>query len=306
MNKKFEENVIQDEIYVIPIDMKLKIIICSLVLTLTGLLMNLPVLINLEEQIETAIKSYPNCQISYKKLDLSYLLPKLTLKRPTIPGNCFNNPTSSLKLDSIDTSFTIPSFIPPGLKFHSVIKGLKSEINIYPRVSAGAVDIRITKSKVNAKLINALTIYPNLLNGHLDLEGFFATKKNKLDSGVAKLSSKNLIVPAQTINFFEIPELILNKLNLVIKINKNKLSINQLLIGNESAPIRAEIKGTVTLNQRAMNLSLLNLQGKVKFSPEFMKSFAIMEMMLAKAKPVDGFYNFTLTGTPAAPKPTFK
>ncbi len=306
MNKKYEDNVIQDETYTIPMDVKLKITIVSLVFALVGLLMNLPMLGNVEEQIETAIKSNPQCPITYKKFNLSYVLPKVTLTKPVIPGRCFNNPSSSLKLDSVTTSFTIPSFIPPGLKFHSVIKGLGSEINVYPRVTAGTVDIRITKSKINAKFINAFTVYPNLLNGNMSLEGFFSTVKNKLDSGVAKLSSKNLVIPAQTINFFEIPELLLNKLNLVIKIEKNKLNVNQLLIGNETSPIRAEIKGTINLNQRAMNLSILNLQGKVKFSKDFLKSFAILEMMLAQAKPVDEYYSFTLTGPLGSPKPTFK
>jgi type II secretion system protein N len=306
MSNKYEENVIQDEIYQVPGNVKLKIVILSLILALTGLFMNLPMLGNLEDRIETAIKSNPACPVTYKNLKLSYFMPGLDITKPVIPGVCFNNPAKKLKLDSINTNFVMPSFVPPGIKLHSEIKGMNSIINLYPRISAGAVDVRITKSKINAKLINSLTNYPNLLGGVFDLEGFVSLKGENLESGVAKLSSKNLNIPAQTINFFNIPDMPLKKLNLVVKIEKNKININQLLIGSEDSPIVAELKGNITLNQRAINFSLLNLEGKIKFSPEFLKTFSILEMMLGKAKPVDGYYNFALNGTLAAPKPVFK
>lgn len=306
MTKRYEDNVITAETYQISTSFKLKIVVAALLLALFGLFMNFPMVGDLDKKLEAMIKSNPRCPITYSKLDLSYLFPKVNITKPVIPGVCFNNPSNKLKLDSVNTSFIMPSFLPPGLKFHTEIKGLNSEINLYPRVSAGATDIRITKSSINAKFINAFTAFPNLLNGLFNLEGFFKLNKNHLDSGVLKLNSENFSIPAQTINFFNIPELLLKKFNLVLKIEKNKVVVNQLLIGLEDSPIRAEINGTIMLNQRMINLSVLNLKGKIKFSADFMKSFSILEMMLAQAKPKDGFYSFTLSGTMAAPKPTFR
>ncbi|MEE2744622.1 MAG: hypothetical protein VYD54_11985, partial [Bdellovibrionota bacterium] len=129
-------------------------------------------------------------------------------------------------------------------------------------------------------------------------------KGTKIQNSTFELTSNNLSIPPQTVNNFNLPLITLNKLLVKAKLNRRGLlNIESFQLGTNDAPVLANVKGSVKVNQRYINRSTFDLKGKIKFSQQFYKKdFPILNLLLSgKQKDSQGNFNFTVRGSLMAP-----
>ncbi len=297
MKNKIQYNEILENIYGKRNIPYAKITILSIFLIILGFAANFPVKEIITTQVSKALQSNPSCPIMYDKIDVSFFLPKVTLKQPIISGRCFNNPTESLKLKNIKLSFVGPGFSPMGLKFHALVKAGKTNINLYPTISFGTQFLRIDKTAIDSSLINKITGINNLFQGKFNLTSLLNLSSTGLEDGKLIIKSKNLKVPSQKIHDFNVPELSIGNflLKAILK-DKKLMEINELIIGNENSPIIASFKGSLKVNKYNFTFSVIDIIGEVKFSQKFLSDFSIIGLFLPAKKPENGFYKLKVKG----------
>lgn len=274
-----------------------------LALFLLIILINLPVSSGLHSFVENNILKTRSCPMSYKKMELSYFFPGISLSDLSIPGRCFNNPTKTLHFEKVNFKFSFPSFWPIGIKTKLSANFKDTHINVYPRLTISGHSIQISNTDITTAFINQITPNPNMLGGDFNVKGNIELKSNQIDSAHLLINSKDLFVPAQSIMGIKIPAMPLKKFELAANVAKNQVQVKALRIGNSTADIQAELKGTLALAKSNINYSKLNLQGKFKISREVQEALPLLRLLLNGKKKKDGYYFISIGGTLAAPVP---
>jgi type II secretion system protein N len=300
------ENKTHETIYESGAIFKIKVIVISVVLFLLTTFILFPIQDNLKSLVTTALLSNRNCPIPHKKLEFSFLLPKVIITSPTLSKRCLPGLKSPVSFDKAIFKVTMPTLWPPGIKGHLVLKKDNTTINLYPKFTVLDHEVRVTKTTINGSLISDLIGQSGLLTGDLKMEGHFViSKKQQLKSGEFKVDSTNVDIPAQTVSGFNIISLNLRKMQLAGSIEKGKLDIKAFKLGTKTSQLQAQFKGHIGLMQNNIRFSKLNLNGKVRLGEKLRESVLIIGMYLKGKKQVDGFYPMSLGGTLAAPSPQF-
>lgn len=303
-DKKLSENHLSEEIYN---NRKFTMWKSILVLTLCfiiGFLFHFPFRESISKIVTAQINSIRSCPITFEEMDISFLFPKVTLVNPSVSGRCIKKPGRNLQFDSIAVGISGPSFYPPGIKFNiTMIKG-ETKLYAYPSVSFSKTVVKITDdSIIDATSLADLFEGKQYFNGSFSLESIITINSGKISDAKFNLKSNNLEIPAQNISGFNVPSIPLKTFSLLGTYNKNKLKINSFIFGTPDSPISGEIKGNVKINKITPAFSKLDLTTEIKFSENFLDSFAIIKMLLSGNPPRGGFYHFKLTGTFANPTP---
>lgn len=269
-----------------------------LILTFT-----LPVSKGLHSFIENNILKTRACPINYKKMELSFFFPGISLRNLSIPGRCFNDPSKSLRFDDANFSLSFPSFWPIGIKTKLDASFKDTHINIYPRLSISGHSIQISNTSITTALINQFTPNPNMIKGNFKVKGNIELKSNQIDSAHLLVSSTDITIPTQSIMGLKISAMPLRKFELAANIAKNQIQIKALRIGNSTADIQAKLKGTIILSKSNINYSKLNLQGKFKISRKLQEALPLVRLLLNGKKKKDGHYFISIGGSLAAPVP---
>ncbi len=267
------------------------------------LLLNLPVTSGLKALVEEKVLKTRSCPMTYKNMELSYLFPGINLEELTIPGRCYRKPSQALHFNTANLRMTFPSFWPIGIKTKLDAHYEDTHINIFPRLSISGHSIQISNTTLTTRFINQLTPQPNMVNGDFAVKGNIELKSNQIDSAHLLIDSKNLFIPTQSISGIMIPALPLKKFELAANIVKDKVQVKALRIGNSTADLQGEFKGTVALSKANIAFSKLNLQGKFKISKTIQEALPLIRLLLNGKKQKDGFYFISLGGTLAAPQP---
>jgi type II secretion system protein N len=251
--------------------------------------------------LTTQIKNNKQCPANFKSIKINYFLPSVNISDLEINGSCLKT-RDNLDIKALKLSPGFPSFSPLGLGLNTQLRDKNSSIDILSIHSFGSHHLKITSPKFDAK-----TIEP-FLNG-LSLKGIFDINSNieATNAGVKTLNllikSKNFKVPYQNINGLDIPDLSIG--NLMIKAsmkNRKKLVIDEIVVGTETAPIRASVKGSIALDKYNLKQSRLDLTATVKLSPSFVESFPILNLFLDPSKQdAQGFYKVKIGGTLGRP-----
>lgn len=301
-----EENEAPIEIYESNFTFKLKLILFTTLAFVVTLFLMLPLEDNINQILQTRLKKNRACPIDYKKADISFFLPSVSLIKPSISGRCFGKRDgSSIPLEKMTVKITIPSFWPPGIKAHVLIKEKTSTVNIYPKLTLLGHDIRLTKTKLSGEFISSFTKFPNLLTGQLNVDAHFKIEGTKVVDGQFKATSKNLRIPAQTLMGFNLIDLYLKRLQLAGTMKGNTVNLQALKIGQSDSPLQSEFKGKINLVTKNMNFSKLDLDGKVRLGDDLLENLSLLKILLQGKKKVKGFYPLKVTGTFASPKPVF-
>ena len=77
-------------------------------------LFNFPLMKLTEDKIRFTLENNRACPITFDKLELSFLLPKVSLDHVNISGNCIRRP-NDLIMDMVTTKVICPSFSPFGI-----------------------------------------------------------------------------------------------------------------------------------------------------------------------------------------------
>ncbi|OFZ17922.1 MAG: type II secretion system protein GspN [Bdellovibrionales bacterium GWB1_55_8] len=144
-----------------------------------------------------------------------------------------------------------------------------------------------------------------ILSGSGEISGDFGTPASI--SGKANIVLKKIVIAQQNIMGFAIPKIGISDAIADVVIEKGKLRIQEFRFGREGASppddIRVTFTGQITLAPDPLG-STLDLKTRFSFSPAVLRSFALVEAMLAAGKQPDGSYSFLLKGPAYSPTPT--
>lgn len=301
--KQVSPEILEDEIYSTKGFPYLKVFAVALGMFCIGLLLNFSLQKNIEKQIVAALSANPNCPIQYEDLNVGLFLPKIGLSDAKVPGSCFQSRGSSLKLDSVNLTLSGLSFYPFGLKFDGIAFG--DQIDFQSTLSLGLPSpmFKIHNSKMDMRIINTLAARPNLLKGSLLIEAQGKLEGANIQQMNMVLQAKNLSMPPQSINGLKIPSLNFGQAAGKLRISdQNQLNLDEFVLGNDNSPIVGKLNGQVRLNQSNINASQLDLTAHLKFAPEFIENFPILNFFLNnKEQTEDGFYRIQLTGQLGSP-----
>ncbi|MCO4792346.1 MAG: type II secretion system protein GspN [Bacteriovoracaceae bacterium] len=285
-----------------------KWIIILFVVMFLGFFLNFPITNVIKSQVKKAIASARTCPISYDSIDVEYFFfPKIILKNPTIPGVCFRNQGNDIKLKELMVKLWFPSFLPPGIRFHIPFKYKKTSIDIYPTVTFGKIHINIKESKVDGKFLEILSGKLKNLKGEFEINAITNIDKKGPVDGEFLIKSKNLVIGPQSVSGLTIPNLPLKNVLIKAELERPKLSILDVIVGDEKSPLKANLKGEIKLNNKHFPSSSLDIDGNVFFSQDFLSSFSILNLFLAgKKTDKDGSYPIKVQGTFMRPSPSIK
>lgn len=301
--KRIQYNELTEEIYERRFWSRPIIIFLGMLLLLIGFLANFSLEDRLDKFISTTLEQNPSCPMHFEKLELSYLLPKMTFKKINIKGICFGNPQNNLQLDTLILKMELPSLMHLGFRFGIDIKSQKElDLKLSPILSFGKMYIEIEDSKWDAKILRILNAEgKSIASGTMKTEGFLVFKDGGLVDGDLKIHSNNFNFPSQKISGFELPLLMLYKFDFHAffkEHDKTKMTIEKIDIGKNGSPIKIALKGYVlsaTAPSSFMNSALV-LNGPLQFTPQFLNSFSFLSMLLPPGH-ADGKFLMKIQGS---------
>lgn len=232
---------------------------------------------------------------------ITYTLKDVTLTFPP--------PSPQARIDQIEIS---PSFL-------SLLIG-KFGGSLWIKAGNGTLSSSFSVKNPEASLsfkakkldLGRLGLIPALLGvrGSGLLEGTASLSGNMLIpstvEGAVDLRLTQVAMDPQSIEGFAVPRLALSEVIANLEISRAKATIKTLRIGkqgNAADDIQGVLTGEITLT-KLWEMSNLNLKAHFGFSENVMKSFALLDMLLASGKQADGTFAFSLTGPLASPIPT--
>ncbi len=304
--KRIQYNEISEETYAPKYWTKARLILIGIVLLFFGFLVNFSLEERVNKYLQTTLGSNAACPIQFEKIELSYFLPKMIMRRPVILGACFGQYANRLEFKDIKVAFHSPSFYPVGLRLHIEALTGRSKINLFPVVSLFSQNVKIENTIIDTQLFAPMT-QMNLspVSGSMSVAGFLEFKSGKINDGELQIVSKNFSLPSQNIQGFELTQLNLNTLRIFAKFNgPDTLTIEEIKLGETKAPVELTLKGTLKLNHENIMASNLTLSGPLKLSEYMLVNFAFLKLFLP-ANNTSGTYTLKINGplgNPGAPQ----
>jgi hypothetical protein len=295
--KRIHFNEINEEIYTPRIWTKGRIIFISCFLVIVGFLANF----SLEEKINQALLSFlqknNSCPVQFQKAELSYLLPKVTIKSLIIPGACFGQLNNNLRVREVVLAFHSPSFYPPGIRFHVSVKEGNTNIHLYPSISFFSNYLEIDKTKIDAKIFSFMNAdNKSPLAGIINISGFLKLSSGIVTDGQLSLTSNNFSIPAQNFKGFNTSLIAINALNIQAHFsNSTTMQIDEIKIGQFNSPIEVKLKGKINISPSGIQSSILSLKGSVNLSEFFLNNYSFVKIFFP-ASNTTGKYQMTLEG----------
>lgn len=305
MVKKIDASKLEESIYASTRLSKGKLIALFIFSLLIFVGINLSFTKRLTEQLEKVIKGTPQCPIIHKGIAIEWLLPKIVVKAPSLSASCFNRRKGGpLKLEDVAINLGIPSVYPPGIKLHGEIKPIrgKSRINLYPIIGLTSHFIKISNTVIDDQLL-AEIFGKSIIEGMFEIESNLQVENSELANGDLLIKSKNLIIRSQNIQGLNLPQLRIGNFQVKANLNKTKLSIISLIIGDDQSPIYLSLSGNIRLNKYNVASSKLELAGDIRFSPDFITAFPAINLFLSGKESQGGMYRIEIGGSFNAPSP---
>ena len=295
--KRIQYNELNEEIYEPIYWTKSRLILTGIALLVLGFLFNFSLEEKINKWLLATLSSNEACPIIFEKAELSYFLPKVSLKKAAILGSCFGQPNNKLPLQDIIIAFHSPSFYPPGIKLHVSIKDKRTSINIFPTISPFSHYIDIENSKIDTSIFAAMSSdNKSAIAGILTIEGSLKLVSGVLEDGKLHISSRDFHLPAQNIKGFEMTMLDLKHLDIKTHFtSKSTMQIDHIEIGRPGAPIELNLKGNLLINPTSFINSQLQLTGPLKVSNFILVNFAFIKLFLP-AENTSGTYEMKING----------
>lgn len=277
------------------------IILLSLII---GIFAHLSVGSWMESKLNQVLVTIPNCQITYQEFHFSWLpLPEIKLNRPRILGKCSPFGNRPLELSILSLQFRGPGIFPLGLKVKINIQFGRSSLDLFATLNPKHQVLAIRDGAINLTDLRKIVNVPVDLKGAALANALIEIENNKVVKGEYRLDLRALEIPAQTIQAIALPQLALEKGQMILTQNPKEIIVENLELGGANAPLRAEFKGKVSFISAMPLLSPLDLKGRVRFSPQLLQDFAIINLFTAGLKQDNGFYSVRIGGTLGKPSP---
>lgn len=305
--KRIQYNELNEEIYSPRYWTRTRLILIGFVILLFGFLFNFSLEEKLNRWLQASLSTNPSCPVVFEKAELSYFLPKVTMKKPVILGRCFGQPNNSLPLQNFTIALEGPSFVPPGIKLHVAITQGKTKLNLYPSVSPFSQYVDISDSKIDSAIFAAMTeSNKSPVSGVMNISGFLKMTSGTIEDGKIGISSSNFTIPAQRIAGLDIPLLNLNKFKFDAEFDdKAQMKIKQFDIGQPNTPAEIKLKGVLRVNNSNFMMSILQLNGTLRLT-DFILSTVPLQLFLPAGN-TSGTYQMSINGPLGSPgAPQFK
>lgn len=295
--KRIQYNELSEEIYGPKYWTKPRLIATGIIILLFGFLFNFSLEDKINKWLLATLSANEACPIIFEKAELSYFLPKINIKKPVILGSCFGQMNNKLPLHEFKIAFSRPSFYPPGIKLHVSITEGRTKLNLYPTLSPFSQFVDIEDSKIDSVIFAAFTSdNKSPVAGILNIEGFLKYAGGIMEDGNLTIVSRDFKIPAQNIKGFEMTQLNLNRLSLKAHFtNKTTMQIDQIEIGQPSAPVDLKLKGNLLISPSGFINSQLQLAGTLHLSNSMLTNFSFLKLFLPSDN-TSGTYQMKLMG----------
>lgn len=300
---------VDDNVYIKGLSLGAKLSLISILALFLGFFLNFPLKEVITARITMALAQNRACPLSFEGLEFEWFLPKVKMRSLNIPSLCFGGALpngQNLELKGVKTSILGPSFSPLGLKLAHSLNVEGTQIKAMHALTPSGHVFRLEPTQLNVENFSQL-LGNNALGGHVKVEGLFDVDSNFTPKEVKfSLDSKDFEVKSIALPALQLPRLPLGLLGLKVNLNsRQKIVVDELLVGDDKAPIRGNLTGTVDLNKINPNFSLYNLSGTISFSESFKKrdEFALLNLFLKldQQKTYDGGYKINVRGKLNAP-----
>ena len=282
---------------------KSKWITITIAIFLLGLIIYFPFMFKVKSLVKTQLNKVPGCSIDYKDIKLEFFLPKVIVEDLIVPQSCYGKYGDPLRMDKVFLYFRGFSFSPFGPHFKIETNLNNIPFSSYLTTGIGGIAINIKENEIDLSKLKKLVPKVNLA-GKVKIDALVRLSGQKITDLKLNIRSKDFTLPAQNIQGFKLGTMRINNLLLKASMNGKKLKMDDVILGDDDSPIRANFKGTVSLNQRNMASSQLDLNGEVAFSSSFLEKYAIIKLVMNKFDKKDEFYQIRLTGPLMRPKPS--
>lgn len=304
--KRIQYNELNEEIYAPKYWTKFRLIVIGLFLLTFGFLVNFSIEEKLNKYLQNTLSNNNACPIQFDKVELSYLLPKVTMKKPVILGACFGQYNNRLEFKDIKIAFHSPSFYPVGIRLHMEASSGKSYINLFPVISIFSQNIKIEKTIIDTQILAPMMANNTApLSGLMSIEGFFEFKSGAIHDGEIAIVSNNFSIPAQNINNFDVAKISLETLNIQAHFSdQTTIVVDRFQLGKSTAPVDINLKGQINVKENNFLGSILVLDGSLKLTPYMMTNFPILNLYLP-SNITSGTYKMKINGplrNPGAPQ----
>lgn len=274
-----------------------------LISTLAGLfffafIINFPIGSRIQSLVKTELSKLPGCNLSFNGLSFGLFFPKIILTDVQIPGSCFGDSNEPILMRDLRLYFLGPSFFPLGvaLKASGDLNGQPVSIRYSTGISSQVIKI----DEDSLDLARVMSVIPGLpkLAGKLKLDMRLEMAQQQIQDIKLLAESKDFLIPPQGLGDFRLPRINVGDFSLKLQSEgPRKVKIEQFVLGKTDAPVRANFKGNINLTPANIAYSPVDIKGEAAFSPEFLESFSILNLMLGQYSQKDGFYQIRLGGT---------
>jgi hypothetical protein len=285
---------------------RFKHILLGISLFIVALFLYFPMFTIIEDKVKSTLTRLPGgCSVVYKDSSFSFFFPTLTLNDLDISQRCTGG-RSAIKMSKVDIGLSGMSFSPLAPSLHIEPKMPGNRLNIWLAPGLSETSVRLEKTIVSLNDLNKYFNIPLQLEGQAIIDGVTKISGRNLSRLKLLIKSKNLNMPSQMImNMLQIQQINAGNFLLKASINDGKtLNINELIIGDIGATIRANFKGVIKLDQRNIMNSKLDLKGEIALSDEFLNSNPLFKIALGQFDKKDNFYQIYLRGNFYRPQPS--
>jgi hypothetical protein len=287
---------------------KLKIILFAILaffLFVSAFLNFYPIGDKLKALVKTQFKNVPGCNPDFDQIRMEWFMPKIVISDLVLPASCFNRTGEPYKFSYITLNYHLINFSPLGLPFRLDTEFSGQPLSIYFVQGIGQQMIRLKDQTLVLSRLQSVLGNDFKIAGSITVDLSLLTENHLIKNLNLKAASKDFQIPSQSIQGFTTPNLKLNELYLEANSAAHpRVNIDKLIIGDPDAPMRANFKGRINLQEGNISFSPVELSGEVAFSENFRQSLPLIDMMFQSFPQKDGFYQIRLGGTLGSLKPS--
>lgn len=246
------------------------------------------------------------CNPDYDQISVEFFLPKIVVNDLVLPAGCFGGGGDPLKLSFVKINFHFISFAPLGLPFRIDTEMNGQPISVYYVQGFGQRMLRLKDQSIVLSRLGPLMGGKVKLAGNITVDlAALLSNNNQMKSLTFKAQSKDLQIPSQNIEGFTTPNMKVNDLYIEANgENPPRVTVDKMIIGDTTAPMRANFKGRIDLQQGNMGFSPIDLTGEIAFSESFKQTVPLVDLLFQSYTQKDGFYQIRVGGTLGQPRLT--
>ena len=238
-------------------------------------------------------------KISYL-FGITYVMQDVTLNFPP--------PEPSTHIEKITVSPSLLSLLYGKLGATITIKNGDGEMTIAGGIRGARVSASIDAQQFDIGRVGLLKLVANVsgaavLNGKADFSS--STEDLTETNATVQMDLRKIVINSQSIQGFTIPRLAMSEGRIDVDVDHGKGQVKTLRIGRPDSAtddIKATLGGDILLGKTLQN-STMNLKAVFSLSQSLLKSFVLLDAILAQGKQPNGDYSYRLQGPLLSPNP---